>query len=89
MLSTFSRAAWIAWFLQTFILIILQYKRTFLKVLVRGILPLLLLFGIITFIGKDQIIGRTFSNTGHFRMIAEAIEKIKEKPIWGQGAGSA
>jgi len=88
-LSTFSRAARIAWFFQTGILILMQYQRKMLKVLIYGILPMLIIFGGIIYVGRDQIIGRTFSNLGHFKMIAEAIEKVKEKPLRGQGAGTA
>jgi hypothetical protein len=50
---------------------------------------MLIIFGGITYIGRDQIIGRDFSNIGHFKMIMEAVEKIKEKPLRGQGAGTA
>jgi len=67
----------------------MQYQGKMLKVLIYGILPMLIIFGGIIYVGRDQIIGRTFSNLGHFKMIAEAIEKVKEKPLRGQGAGTA
>jgi len=88
-LSTFSRAARIARFAQTGILILMQYQKKILKILLYGALPMLIVFGSITYVGRDQIIGRTFSNLGHFKMITEAIQKVKEKPLRGQGAGSA
>jgi hypothetical protein len=44
-ISTFSRAAWIARFVQTAILIFVQYHKSIRKVLLYGILPLLIIFG--------------------------------------------
>jgi len=89
MISTFSRAARIAWFVQTGMLILMQYRRKMLKILIYGVLPGLIVFGGITYIGRAQIIGRDFSNIGHFQRIVEAIQKVKEKPLRGQGAGTA
>lgn len=88
-LSTFSRAARAAWFALTIILIITQYQKRIFKIAMYTIIPLLLIFWTVTYIGRDQIIARQFSNTGHFKMIMEAITKIKEKPLWWQWAGSA
>ncbi|MEI6425809.1 MAG: O-antigen ligase family protein [Candidatus Absconditabacteria bacterium] len=88
-LSTFSRAAWIAWFLQTAILILVEYRQNLKKILLYGGLPLVLLFGTVTYLGRDQIINRQFSNTGHFDMIEIALGKIADKPRFGQGAASA
>ena len=92
MLSTFSRAAWIAWIVQIIILILLQLNRKSWKVAVYGFLPLLVLFAGVTYVGRDQIISRQFSNTGHFRLVLNAIEKIGEKPFrwqWAWFAGPA
>jgi hypothetical protein len=88
-LSTFSRAAWIAFFIQTIILILIQYPKKLLKATLYGVLPLLLIFWTITYIGKDQIISREFSNTWHTRLILEALNKIKNRPLLGEWAGSA
>jgi O-antigen ligase len=46
-------------------------------------------FGVVTYLWKDQIINRQFSNTGHFTSIKTALAKIQEKPIFGQWAGFA
>lgn len=89
MLSTFSRAARIAWFAQTALLIFIEYRKRIVKIALYGGLPMLILFGWITYVGRDQIIGRDFSNIGHFNRIAQALEKIKEKPLRGQWAATA
>ncbi len=88
-LSTFSRAAWIAWIIQTLILIFLQFKRQFRKAALYGFVPLFAVFVVVTYFGQKQIISREFSNTGHFRMIAQALTKVADRPLRGQGAGSA
>lgn len=88
-LSTFSRAARAARFLQTFILLFIQYQKNLRKMIVYGILPALVVFGGITYLGRNQIINRKFSNLGHIKNVMFAIEKVEEKPIWGQGAGTA
>ncbi|MFA7717138.1 MAG: O-antigen ligase family protein [Candidatus Absconditabacterales bacterium] len=88
-LSTFSRAAWIAWIVQIIILLILQFRKRIWKLAIYRLLPMLIIFGGITYLGRDQIISRDFSNTGHLRLILEAVKKIGARPIWGEGAGSA
>lgn len=88
-LSTFSRAAWIAWMLQIWILILVEYRKNLKHILLYGGLPVVLLFGTVTYLGRDQIIERQFSNTWHLRMIQEAFQKIGDKPRFGQWAGSA
>lgn len=88
-LLTFSRASWIAWFFQTIVLVLTQYRKELKKILLYGILPLIVVFGFVAYVWKDQIINRDFSNTGHLSMVMEALEKIKEKPLFWQWAGSA
>lgn len=88
-LSTYSRAAWGAWFLQTAILILVEYRQNLKKIFLYGGLPLLLLFGTVTYLWRDQIIHRQFSNTGHINMVWEAIGKIADKPRFGQWASTA
>lgn len=88
-MSTFSRAAWGVWLIQTIILIVAQFPRKYWKYVLRGFIPLLLLFGVVIYFWQRQIISREFSNTGHFNMVVEALQKIKERPIWWQGAWTA
>lgn len=88
-MSTFSRAAWAVWILQTIILILFQFPKKYWKMALRAFLPLMLLFGVVTFFWQKQIISREFSNTGHFKMVVEALNKIWERPIWWQWAGTA
>ena len=88
-LSTFSRAAWVAWFLQTIVLVLIEYRQNLKRIFLYGWVPLLLLFGTVTYLWRDQIINRQFSNTGHMNMVEIAIGKIIEKPWFGQWAASA
>lgn len=87
--STFSRAAWWVRILITFLLLLLQYRKQFWKLSLYLFLPLLVLFVWAAYIGKDQIIAREYSNTWHKELLLEAIQKIKEKPLFGQWAGTA
>jgi len=88
-LSTFSRAAWWVWILQTIILILLQFPKKYWKMALRWFTPLILLFAGVTYFWQKQIITREFSNTGHFRHVMEAFRLIGEKPLRGQWAGTA
>jgi len=88
-LSTFSRAARAAWLLQTAVLILIEYRKNLKYILLYWWVPVLLLFWTVTYLWRDQIINRQFSNTGHIRMIQEAINKIIEKPRFWQWASSA
>jgi len=88
-LSTFSRAARIAWFFQTGMLILLQYRKKTLKMLLYWIIPILIIVGGIAYVGRNQIVARSFSDIGHLEMVIKWFEQIKEKPLWGQGAGTA
>lgn len=88
-MSTFSRAAWAVWLVQTIILVLLQFPRKYWKMALRWFVPLLLFFWVVTFYWQKQIISREFSNTGHFRLIVQALNTIWERPLWWQGAGTA
>ena len=59
------------------------------KVAAYSLLPLLALFAWVTYIGRDQIINRSFSNNGHLNMIVSAAEKVVQQPFFGRGAGFA
>lgn len=88
-MSTFSRAARGVFLIQTIILILFQFPKKYWKMALRWFLPLFFFFGVVTYFGQKQIITREFSNTGHFRHVVEALNKIWEKPLWWQGAGTA
>lgn len=87
--STFSRAAWIAFIVQTIILLMMQYRKQFWKLALYMFVPLILLFAGATYISRDQIIEREYSNTWHLELLVEAVNKVKEKPLFGRWAGSA
>ena len=88
-MSTFSRAAWWVWLVQTIILILMQFPRKYRKTALRWLIPLLLVFGVVTYFWQKQIITREFSNTGHLKHVTEAINLITEKPLRWQGAWTA
>lgn len=88
-MSTFSRAAWWVWIVQTIILVLAQFPRKYWKYALRWFIPLILLFWVVTFFGQKQIISRDFSNTGHLKHVVEAFKQIGERPLWWQGAGTA
>jgi len=88
-LSTFSRAARITRIFLTFILILTQYKRDFWKSAWYFLIPVIVILAGVTYMWKDDIINRKFSNTWHFQHIETAISHIKEHPILWVWAGSA
>ncbi len=88
-MSTFSRAARWVFLIQTIILVLLQFPKKYWRMAMWWFLPLFFFFGVVTYIGQKQIITREFSNTGHFRLLAEGFKKIGERPLWWQGAGTA
>jgi hypothetical protein len=38
----------------------------------------------VTYYGKDQIINRQYSNTGHIKEIRLALQKVAESPFFGK-----
>ncbi len=88
-MSTFSRAAWAVWILQTIILILAQFPKKYRRMALRWFVPLIMLFGVVIYFGQRQIISREFSNTGHLKMVVEALHKIGERPLRGQWAWTA
>jgi len=89
LLSTFSRAAWWAWFVQTIVMFLILYGKNWKKLALYFFVPLLLLWWVVTYYGKDQIINRQYSNTGHVKEIKLALQKVSESPFFGKWAASA
>ena len=89
LLSTFSRAAWWARLVQTVIMFFALYRKQNKKLFLWFLIPFVCVLWIVTYYGKDQIIYRDYSNTGHIKELIIAVDKIKEKPIFGQWAASA
>ena len=89
LLSTFSRAAWWAWFVQTVILFFALYRKQNKKLFLSFLIPIICLLGVVTYHRRDQIIYRDFSNTWHVKELVVAVNKIKEKPFLWQWAASA
>lgn len=89
LLSTFSRAAWWAWFVQTIIMFLLLYGKNWRKFSLYFFVPLLFLWGVVTYYGKDQIINREYSNIGHVKEVKLALQKVSESPFFWKWAASA
>ena len=89
LLSTFSRAAWWAWIAQTVIMFFALYWKQNKKLFLSFLIPFICVLWVVTYYGKDQIIYRDYSNTWHIKELVVAVNKIKEKPIFGQWAASA
>ncbi|MCK9467448.1 MAG: O-antigen ligase family protein [Candidatus Absconditabacterales bacterium] len=89
LLSTFSRAAWGAWIVQTILMFLFLYGKNRKKLFLYFFIPTILLLAIVTYYGRDQIIHRQYSNTGHIKEVLLAIEKIKSSWFLGLGAASA
>jgi len=89
LLSTFSRAARWAWIIQTIVMFLFLYWNNWKKLFLYFFVPTLLLLGVVTYYGRDQIIHRQYSNTGHVKEVLLAIEKIKDSWFLGRGAASA
>ncbi|NOZ44785.1 MAG: hypothetical protein GXP45_06715 [bacterium] len=60
----------------------MQYRKQFWRLSIYVFLPLLALFVAAAYWGKDQIITREYSNTGHKELVIEALNKIKAKPLF-------
>ena len=89
LLSTFSRAAWWAWIVQTVIMFFALYRKQNKKLFLSFLIPFVCILWVVTYYGRDQIIYRDYSNTGHIKELVIAVNKIKEKPFLWRWAASA
>jgi len=80
-LITFSRAARIARFFQTGLLIMLTRDKKQRKQMVFIVIASLWILWAVTYYAKDEIINRTYSNLGHTKHTLDAIQMVGEKPI--------
>lgn len=87
--STFSRAAWWAWFIQTVIMFLILYGKNWKKMFLYSFGPILLFVWLISYFGHDQILNRQYSNTWHMKEITIALQKVSESPFFGKWAASA
>ncbi len=89
LLSTFSRAAWWAWFIQTIFMFLILYWKDWKKLAIRVFIPIILLVWVISYLWHDQILNREYSNTWHLKELKIAVQKVADSPFFGQGAASA
>ncbi len=83
---TFSRAAWGAWIIELIILGILNYRKNIKKYLLKVVIPMIVVLAAIAYIGRAQIIDRSFSNTGHIQLFVQGRKMFVDSPIIGEGA---
>lgn len=84
---TFSRAARWAWIIELIILGIASYRKNIKKYALKVLLPMIIVLAAIAFIGRSQIIDRSFSNTGHVQLFLQGREMFTDSPIIGEWAG--
>lgn len=88
-LITFSRAARIARFFQTWLLLLLTRDKKQRKQVTIIILASLWILWTVIYYAKDEIINRTYSNLGHTKHTLDAIQMVGERPIRGRWPGFA
>lgn len=88
-LATFSRAAWLWWLIQTTIIVIIDNRKMLGKAFLYYLLPWILVLWAVTYVGRDQILNRSFSNLWHIQHTLKAVEMVANAPIVGQGPGKA
>lgn len=84
---TFSRAARWAWIIELIILGVLSYRKNIKKYALKVLLPMIIVLAAIAFIGRSQIIDRSFSNTWHVQLFVEGWHMFTESPLIGKWAG--
>lgn len=62
-------------------LILLVYRKSLKRIIVRVFIPLFIIIGGLVYIGQDKIVHRQASNAGHVLMLIKSIETIQENPI--------
>ena len=81
-LLTFSRAAWIARFVQCFIMFFLLFRHQIRRIMIWiGIPTIVIGIGVI-YLARDAVIDREYSNLGHIQHTMTALQKIGESPFW-------
>ncbi len=83
---TFSRWAWIAFFLQIVALWILMYGKWFKKFFLKVLTPLVLVMLVFVVFWYRQIVQREFSNTWHLNLLQKWLSMFLESPIIGKWA---
>lgn len=87
--STFSRAAWWAWFIEVLILWFLDYRKNIKRYLYKVVLPLFLVMLAITIVWYKQIVVRYFSNSWHIALFVEWIHMFLKDPLFWRWASTA
>lgn len=88
---TFSRAARWAWIFQIIAMwFLLKSKQKSIKsVLISRVLPICIVLWILAYLGRDQIVHRSFSTVGHVDMLVKWRDMFMLDPRRGQWAASA
>ncbi len=87
-IATFSRAAWWSWVIELGILWIITYRKRMGFFLKKVLAPLVILLWIITWLAKDHVINREFSNTGHIQLFLQWWEYFSNNRLFWMWAWS-
>lgn len=85
---TYSRAAWGSWVIELVILGIITYRKQMRFFLKKFLIPLLIILAAITWVAKDQIIHREFSNTWHVQLFLQGVGYLSDHWMTGMGAAT-
>lgn len=83
---TFSRASRGAWIIQLLVLGVMNTSKNVVSFLKKTLLPFIIILIPLTWFWREQIGGRSFSNTGHLNTVLQGLWKVWEKPLLGRGA---
>ena len=88
---TFSRAArWARVFqIMAMWFLLKKNKDTWTHILIKKVLPICVVLGILAYLGRDQIVHRSFSTVWHVDMLVQWREMFIQDPRRGQWAASA
>lgn len=85
---TYSRAARGSWVIELAILWVITYRKHISVFLKKILIPAIIILAWVTWIAKDHVINREFSNTWHVQLLKQWREYFSQNPILGMGAGS-
>ncbi len=85
-ISTFSRAAWWAWFFEVLLLTLIDYRKNLKRFLKYILLPLVLVFSFIIYFWYNHVIDRQRSNTWHIQEFVKWWNMFTEAPLFGKWA---
>ncbi len=80
-MSTFSRAAWWAWFVELIILAMIDYRKNIKRFLKYILLPISIIIAWFVYFAYDHVVWRQRSNTGHIQEVLIWWDMFTNSPI--------